>query len=71
MRLGLNIQHPKELHQTAACVTFSFRIYRDLIHYRSIHENQYHKSEPHWHIHEDKLTKPVFAVRIKQAFTRY
>lgn len=31
MRLGLNLQHPKELHQTAACVTFSFRIYRDSI----------------------------------------
>ena len=31
MRLGLNLQHAKELHQTASCVTFSFRIYRDSI----------------------------------------
>ena len=31
MRLGLNLQHAKELHQTASCVKFSFRIYRDSI----------------------------------------
>ena len=31
MRLGLNLQHAKELHQTASCVTFSFRIYQDFI----------------------------------------
>ena len=31
MRLGLNLQHPKELQQTASFVTFSFRIYRDSI----------------------------------------